>query len=49
MGFAKVWDPNVTSDGFTGFAQRRFAVRYHFFYSICNPILVVLWRGGKSR
>lgn len=27
MGFAKVWDPNVTSDGFTGFAQRRFAVR----------------------
>lgn len=27
MGFVNVWDPNVTSDGFTGFAQRRFAVR----------------------
>ncbi|KAH8109465.1 glycosyl hydrolase family 92-domain-containing protein [Phellopilus nigrolimitatus] len=25
MGFLNVWDPNVTSDGFTGFAQRRFA------------------------
>ncbi|EKM58949.1 glycoside hydrolase family 92 protein [Phanerochaete carnosa HHB-10118-sp] len=25
MGFVNVWDPNVTSDGFTGFAQRRFA------------------------
>lgn len=26
MGFVNVWDPNVTSDGFTGFAQRRFPV-----------------------
>ena len=26
MGFTKVWDPTVTSDGFSGFAQRRFAV-----------------------
>ncbi|GJE97619.1 glycoside hydrolase family 92 protein [Phanerochaete sordida] len=24
MGFVNVWDPNVTSDGFTGFSQRRF-------------------------
>lgn len=24
LGFVNVWDPNVTSDGFTGFAQRRF-------------------------
>ncbi|KAF7798516.1 hypothetical protein EIP86_009737 [Pleurotus ostreatoroseus] len=24
MGFTLVWDPNVTSDGFSGFAQRRF-------------------------
>ncbi|KIM80151.1 glycoside hydrolase family 92 protein [Piloderma croceum F 1598] len=23
MGFVNVWDPNVTSDGFTGFSQRR--------------------------
>ena len=26
MGFLNVWDPNVTSDGYTGFAQRRFPV-----------------------
>ncbi|THH03301.1 hypothetical protein EW145_g6364 [Phellinidium pouzarii] len=25
MGFMNVWDPNVTSDGFTGFSQRRYA------------------------
>ncbi|THH32410.1 hypothetical protein EUX98_g1756 [Antrodiella citrinella] len=25
VGFVNVWDPNVTSDGFSGFAQRRFA------------------------
>lgn len=27
MGFLNVWDPNVTSDGFTGFVQRKFPVR----------------------
>ena len=26
MGFTLVWDPNVTSDGFSGFAKRRFPV-----------------------
>ena len=26
MNFINIWDPNVTSDGFTGFAQRRLAV-----------------------
>lgn len=28
MGFVNVWDPNVTSDGFTGFSQRRFPVSH---------------------
>jgi putative alpha-1,2-mannosidase len=27
MGFRNVWDPNTTSDGFTGFMQKRFSVR----------------------
>ena len=26
FGFTLVWDPTVTSDGFSGFAQRRFPV-----------------------
>lgn len=26
LGFKNVWDQNVTSDGFTGFSQRRFEV-----------------------
>lgn len=30
MGFALVWDPTVTSDGFSGFAQRRFPVSSSF-------------------
>lgn len=31
MGFALVWDPTVTSDGFSGFAQRRFPVTSQLF------------------
>lgn len=27
MNFVNMWDPSVTSDGFSGFAQRRLAVR----------------------
>ncbi|TCD68504.1 hypothetical protein EIP91_010560 [Steccherinum ochraceum] len=40
MGFVNVWDPNVTSDGFTGFAQRRFANGTFAFSppDACSPI-----------
>ncbi|KAH8091050.1 glycosyl hydrolase family 92-domain-containing protein [Cristinia sonorae] len=40
MGFVKVWDPNVTSDGFTGFSQRRFANGTFAFSppDACSPI-----------
>ncbi|EPQ51223.1 hypothetical protein GLOTRDRAFT_49038 [Gloeophyllum trabeum ATCC 11539] len=40
MGFVNVWDPNVTSDGFLGFAQRRYA-NGTFAYSppdACSPV-----------
>jgi hypothetical protein len=30
MNFVNMWNPNVTSDGFKGFAQRRFPVRVSF-------------------
>jgi len=40
MGFVNVWDPNVTSDGFSGFAQRRFANGTFAFSppDACSPI-----------
>lgn len=28
MNFMNMWDPSVTSDGFSGFAQRRFTVPF---------------------
>jgi putative alpha-1,2-mannosidase len=28
MNFVNHWDANLTHDGFTGFSQRRYAVRY---------------------
>ncbi|TFK50461.1 hypothetical protein OE88DRAFT_1701200 [Heliocybe sulcata] len=40
MGFVNIWDPNVTSDGFSGFAQRRYA-NGTFAYSppdACSPV-----------
>ncbi|KZT25871.1 glycoside hydrolase family 92 protein [Neolentinus lepideus HHB14362 ss-1] len=40
MGFVNVWDPNVTSDSFSGFAQRRYA-NGTFAYSppdACSPV-----------
>ncbi|KAI0082118.1 hypothetical protein K474DRAFT_1741752 [Panus rudis PR-1116 ss-1] len=40
LGFKLIWDPNVTSDGFTGFAQRRFANGTFAFSppDACSPV-----------
>ena len=38
MNFVNVWDPDVASDGFAGFSQRRYPVRPFFLpYSQCHP------------
>ena len=42
MGFMNVWDPNVTSDGFTGFAQRRFPVCTFFTVYVQLPVLNIV-------
>ncbi|KAF8994041.1 glycosyl hydrolase family 92-domain-containing protein [Cyathus striatus] len=40
MNFVNMWDPNVTSDGFTGFAQRRYANGTFAFSppNACSPV-----------
>ncbi len=40
MNFVNMWDPSVTHDGFTGFAQRRYPVG-----CVCNSSYKTLTRG----
>jgi hypothetical protein len=48
MNFVNHWDPTVSSDGFTGFSQRRYAVSYAAFL-IFEKILITFFFCGPER
>lgn len=44
MNFINMWDPNVTSDGFSGFAQRRYQVTVFLFLFLLGLLTVYITR-----
>lgn len=49
MNFVNLFNPNITSDGFTGFMQRKFPVsRYRLLCSPTNSNLLVRMEPSRS-
>lgn len=48
MNFVNHWDPTVSSDGYTGFSQRRYAVSYDAFQKFEKTLIAIFSVSGTE-